>query len=385
MTYSWGAIFFLTGLAVYALFGSPTPDHYGWPEYVVGLLLLLAVRFPDLKRDGILLGCAAGGFFIPALIGAVHGAVFTDIVRDMVPFLFLFLVAVYRPHIEELGIRFVWFVAGMGFVFSVRALVPVWSELIQDNVRMWGAPPDLLYLANSPEVLFAALWLMGAGFASLFYDIRILRGLVLVVLSLIPLLSMVMMMQRAGAGAYAASLLILLFGLLVYSPKRFAVAILCLAGVVVAVSPLVLPVVDALVWKTHLVGFNSRVQEWGKVLDLVSQDWVHALFGYGWGARFENPAVGGISVLYTHSLPSSLLLKTGWLGTGIVITGLGMSLARALPDIFGNRRLFWALVFPFLIAAGIYASYKSLGFGLILLIFFAYRHQKLERDAPPVA
>ena len=137
--------------------------------------------------------------------------------------------------------------------------------------------------------------------------------------------------------------------------------------------------------KTQLVGLNSRAQEWQTVLDLVFRDWGHALFGYGWGVRFENPAVGGLPVLFTHSLLSALLLKTGVFGAGLVFTTLVFVVLKALPVLAQRRALFLILVFPLLISGGIYASYKSLGFGLILLVFFEKAHLKLEKKSPVVA
>ena len=47
--------------------------------------------------------------------------------------------------------------------------------------------------------------------------------------------------------------------------------------------------------------------------------------------------------------------------------------------------LFLAVIPPFLISATLYASYKSLGFGLILLIFFIFSLRNLEKKQQAVS
>lgn len=377
---------FVAALLLYAACGSPTPDTYGRVELLVGLLLILSVRLPDFRGHGLLLLPLLYGFFVPFLTGLVRGAAPSDIFRDFVPFLFMFLVVVYREHVVFLGARFYWLLAVMGCLFSIRAVLPFWRLAAgREGAFSMGTPADLLYLANSPEVLFAALWFLGAGFYALFYDGRIRCGALLVACAGLPVLAMVFMMQRAGLGAVAALFLILLAGLIRRFPLRFLGAILLTCACALPLWPVFSFVVDGLLRKTHVVGLNSRLQEWEAVLALLSRDWGVALFGYGWGTRFENPAVGGLPVLYTHSLASSLLLKTGFTGTFLVLAGLGAGCIRAFPEIFRNRLLFWALIFPLAISGILYASYKSLGFGLILLVFLEKAYQKLETNSPVVA
>ncbi|HRK98123.1 MAG TPA: hypothetical protein PLE43_06570 [Alphaproteobacteria bacterium] len=376
---SCGCVLFVLALLIYAIFGSPTPDAYGWVEILIALLLLASVRPPHLRQDSFFLSVCSYGVFVPLLIGVIAGADILDIVRDLVPFLFLFLVLIYKDHVSALGSSFYWLLSVMGFVFSVRAIIPYLDGLLTGGAFSLGAPADLLYLANSPEVLFSALWLMGSGFVAFFYERRIWRGGTFLALSAVPLLSMALMMQRAGLISVFLVLCALIFGLVRRYPSRWILCVLIFGGVGLLLWPILSFLVHGLLWKTHVVGLNSRVQEWHVVLSFVARDWIHVLFGYGWGMRIENPAVGGLSVLYTHSLVSALLLKTGIIGAVVVLGSLGLAVFRAIPLVFQNRILFMALIFPLIISAGIYASYKSLGFGLILLVFLESAHQKLEK------
>ncbi len=47
--------------------------------------------------------------------------------------------------------------------------------------------------------------------------------------------------------------------------------------------------------------------------------------------------------------------------------------------------LLGAVIFPFIISVFLYASYKSLGFGLILLIFSVFSNRKLEKNNQAVS
>lgn len=380
-----GRAFFVAGLVLYAIAGAPTPDSYGWVELLIAGFLLCAVRPPDMGRHGVMLWAVLYGLCGPTLVALIHGAAFPDMLRDLVPFLFLFLILVYREHVSALGERFYWLVALIGVLFSVRALVPYGHVWFAGGDPFSGAPQDLLYLSNSPEVLFSAIWLMGHGMDQLFLRGRVLRGAGEMVLAALPVLAMALMMQRAGLAAVACAALFFMVRLFYRSPRRFLWAALFLGVGGAFLWPVLSFLLDAALWKTRVVGLNSRGQEWQAVLSLVTSGWAESLFGYGWGARFENPAVGGLSVMFTHSFLSSLWFKTGL--AGIVLSGgaVAIGLARGLREVLKNPSLGPAVLFPLLISGAIYASYKSLGFGLILLICLEKEYQKLETDSSSVA
>jgi hypothetical protein len=124
--------------------------------------------------------------------------------------------------------------------------------------------------------------------------------------------------------------------------------------------------------KQDIVGLNMRVQEAAAVVEAVESSPGSVLFGKGWGATLASPAVGGVVVNYTHNLLTAIWLKMGLAGlilAGLYIAGLALGL---LPLLWTNPVLAMALAVPLVIDTLLYASYKSLDFGLILLLTGIY-------------
>jgi hypothetical protein len=111
-----------------------------------------------------------------------------------------------------------------------------------------------------------------------------------------------------------------------------------------------------------------RWQEASVVMRSLAESPVFVLFGKGWGATVASPAVGGMTVNFTHSLFTTYWLKTGITGVLMVLYYLS-SLGLLLPGIFfRNPMMALALAGPFLIDITLYASFKSLDFGILLLL-----------------
>lgn len=378
-------IAFLAGLTFYYLFSSPTPDHLGAAEYTIAALLAAAM-WPSLNLAHMPLWLLFfGGALVPALVGVLNGQIPGDIVRDGAAFAFLFLVLVYRRVSVDIGDWLLWAVAGGGALFAARTVVSYAPYLMAGSNGALGTPPDLLYLANSPEVMFAALWFLGQGLQAICADrIRPLAAFYLG-LSALCALSMGLMMQRAGIAIFSGAGLVMTFYFARQSPRSLVRLLLFWTLLGVLFWPYAHALVSALLWKTHVVGLNSRYEEWMTVLRLVGASPSTLLFGEGWGGRLANPAVGGLSVLFTHSFFSALLLKTGVIGCLLGLAGMALVFAKLVVVARHNLLLGFALFWPLLISVTIYASYKSLGFGLLLLIISVYPNQKLEKNTAPVA
>jgi hypothetical protein len=142
--------------------------------------------------------------------------------------------------------------------------------------------------------------------------------------------------------------------------------------------PQLQPVFDSLMRKTQIVGANMRVQEWQAVWAEISGSPLSVTFGQGWGARFASPAVADINVNFTHGLLSSLLLKTGvfgmLLGAAYIMTLLG----RLKPYLKTHIVVVFAIAAPIAIDVFLYASFKSLDFGLVLALIPALLYAKGE-------
>ena len=118
---------------------------------------------------------------------------------------------------------------------------------------------------------------------------------------------------------------------------------------------------------------NMRSAEWASVWAEVSAHPINLLSGKGWGATFSSPAVADIDVNFTHGLLSSLLLKTGLIGLVLGVVYLGMLGRSGLKMFKMCPVIIIALGSPILIDVFLYASFKSLDFGLLLLLFAGLR------------
>ena len=360
---------FCLAFILYGVLGSPTPDHPGVIEALIGVLLIICAGLPyffqTLPRQ------SAGtvlllfyGLSVMIMLGAAAGHPIMDMARDIFPFLFLFLPALFapffipRPQILKILIIFV------GLAFSVRSLLPVYE--------FYPAPEELLYLANSPLVLLTALLLLSEGVERVARHPLSLIGLGMLSLSVIPLAAMMIDVLRAPMSATLMTMICVYAVIFVQSSRDFVK----LSVLSVPVFVLLLPAFDSIgqeiLAKTARVGLNMRAQELMAVMDVVTRDIWSALFGLGWGASFHAPSVGGLNVSYTHSFLSYFLLKGGLVGVLIAAAFL-WRYVRML--VFARERgavrlaAFWALFIPVFL----YASYKSLDFGIVLLFIAAMR------------
>lgn len=369
----------LMAVFVYALFGSPTPNTPGLIEFIVAIFLMCAAGVPGLYH--VLKPQTRGPFWMAAgrlllfygltvclMNGVMRGNDSVHILRDAAPFLFFLLpLFLHRLIVQE---KFkIWFAAALifaGLVFSLRS-VP--------EILGWWVPHlysgELYYFANAPSVLFAVLLLVGIGGRIFLTGFSLRAALICIVcfaLALIPLSILLFSLQRASA-AIAFTGILFMAGAAFYRIPRRAIVLALLAGL------LALPflgIVDEfgaiMLKKTGEVGLNMRSEEFAAVWQEISRNPLTALLGTGWGGMFESPAVAGIRVNYTHSLLSAMLLKGGLAGltlTVLYLTGLALTLFRSARH---NIVLAVALAGPIAIDVFLYASYKSLDFGLILLL-----------------
>ncbi|MBI1301620.1 MAG: hypothetical protein GC137_08185 [Alphaproteobacteria bacterium] len=365
------AYFLLFACVVYAFFGRPTPDSFGFTEALISLCLLCGIGFHALnqifkerfssKWRLFGFGLFVYGFTVPVVMGIFSGYGYQAILRDIIPFLFLLLPIFLRPLKHEKHDYFYVLLAGVliiGLVFSVRSLF--WNK------------EAFLYLENMPTVLFAGLFLLGLGLHSAVFrkiDVfYICRPIALSALSVIPFLVIVLSLQRASVAA--AILYVALLCLFFMSRKPYRILGSSILGLIVLwlfwaeIHMMLLPLLE----KTRDVGLNMRPQEFTAVWAIVSDNILHFLFGIGWGGDFSSPAVGGVRVNFTHSFFSSMLLKAGLFGvlfSFIYSAGLVKLLSKV---VWNNPVLGLALSAPVLIDLTLYASYKSLDFGLVLAL-----------------
>ncbi len=364
-------------ILVYGVWGSPTPDSVTWVEIAVGCLLFISVgtigflRAFKYKPDREKWFLCGSVLLIYGLIAGITGALIagadvTAIVRDILPFGFMFLPLFWMTQNNSdvfVKVLIACFIC-LGLCFALRAS----SQIM--NLPFNPGYDKLYYLGNSPAVLFSGLFLLGQGME------RLARGLKInhVIFagfcfsgSLLTLLPMIITSQRASLAAvlfYG----IFLFGLFALKAPRRMIIIGSLGLIMTALffDDLLFKILLDIQEKSDLVGSNMRFEEWRAVWSEISQNPLTILFGQGWGASFPSPAVADIEVTYTHGLMGYMFLKLGLVGfvlCGFYIT----SLMRLLLKEFPMQPVFsMALAAPLLIDTFLYAAFKSLDFGLLL-------------------
>lgn len=360
---------------IYGAFGSPTPDNPGIPELIIGALLLLAAgggisRFHDFRRPENLYFRFLHVVFLTGLTVPVAVGVFFDndtmlILRDVLAFLFLCLplfVAGVFFNSDDAAKILPWVMVAAGTAFAVRTLVPAFN--------IWIAGDELLYLSNSPLVLFTAIFLTAVAWRSMasltLQNLPVLISALGVVAIIIA--AMLLDVQRATVAAIALSLLTLWVATFIKTPRRILLPTLLLLVLAIACAPWLDDTAGAFYKKTSEVGLNMRLQELEAVINTLLANPLSVFIGSGWGSVFASPAVGGLDVNYTHSLLSTMFLKGG-----IILLSLVFAFCMAaLYQIFlifqrdSGRGL--AVFWPFAIPVFLYASHKSLDFGLLLLL-----------------
>lgn len=384
----------VAGIVIYALLGSPTPDHPGMAEAFIGLCLCVAASggmvgyllCPQDNSGGTwrqpALFLLIYGLIVPVLAAIAHGQDMQLFFRDLPPFFFLLLPMfcgdIYRKRPEYYTSLLLSFIF-LGLIFSLRAIAEAgWIE--------WDLPypkGELFYLANAPSVMLACLWLPGAAFGRLIdrYRLADLGGLgAACMAALLPFLAMALSLERAGIGAAVLYGFVLFLMALRRAPgKAFTAAIVpvILLGLFQERAGALLAV---LTHKTTLYGLNMRLEEASAAWNAASTDTVTLLFGGGWGTSFKSPAVAEIRVNYTHCLLTATLLKAGLCGLILLVWYLAGLSEKLFAILRRDAVLGLALAAPFLIDVFLYASYKSLDFGLLLLLIAAA--PSVQREQP---
>ena len=289
------------------------------------------------------------------------------------PFLFMML-PLFSGHLisaDERYLKYLIFgVCVLGLIFSVRSLVfqfEYFSGLL--GVRDTG---ELYYFANMPTVQFACLFFLYKAFQAFLERVSVQRFFLMVgfcLASFVAVLPMALTLQRASLGVVLVYVCCLFLYAFYKKPYKSFILILGVGIGAVFMLGFVSETVFDLLNKTSSVGFNMRFEELSAVWESVSKDPFSLIFGLGWGGTFNSPAVGELSVNFTHSLLTSLILKTGLLGFVLGSCYIGALFFRCLRVHRSHLFLVMALAFPILIDVFLYASFKSLDFGLILLVF----------------
>jgi len=251
--------------------------------------------------------------------------------------------------------------------------------LFSNNVAFFPNETALLYLANSPLMIFFAIYGV-LNFYSALIDKRFaLRDAIYSGASMMMIWAMAQDIQRAPMAAIAISLMSIAIYYIALKPKSSLLPLLAIGAVLAILSGPLGEILSAMAYKTSLVGVNARADELAAIWAEISVRPMTALFGMGWGAVFASPALGGLYASYSHSLLSYMLYKAGIVGLFITL-GFAIIYGRFIYKIAVKRgfvlacSLFWALAIPLFL----YASYKSFDFGLLLSLIMALSLYKID-------
>ncbi|MBP2298351.1 hypothetical protein [Azospirillum picis] len=394
----------MVALLLYGALSVPAPQVLRTAEAAIGSLIAFAVgwRWPAMMICGQALPASGGSaihampirafallLWLPMLRGAALGWPATDILRDIVPLLYLFLPLLLAPALRAGGSHTLRMLGGALALAGLLLAVRWWRQMQWDlaAVGVRAMADGSVYLLNAPAVLFAGvalpalgLSLLGSaawkrsgcgttvGWQMLLRSALLAGALACVLGGLLCLGALAGAVHRTALGL-AVVALAAIGAWWVWRSPRLALPILLVIAVMTGASGDPLSGAwDQAAEKTRLTGMNARFEEAAAVIDeLTASPWT-LVFGEGWGARIANPAVGGWRVGYTHTLASYALLKTGILGTFALIAYLGFMMQAWFRLLAADPPLALTVMPPLLMALGLHTSFKYLDTGLILTL-----------------
>jgi hypothetical protein len=351
---------FYAALVLYAFFSSPTPDNLGWAEFVIAFLLIASLGITKLWNG--LTSAKLPAFLslhrifiiymlsIPLIIGGLNAYSAHNIIRDLIPLALLVLpLCFYKISLP----MFEYLLAGMGSLFAVRYLA-VFIPFLPDQTE------PLLYLANSPLLPFAAVY--GFHMFSCHSSSSIIYRVIGLACCLLCFIAMALMLQRAPFFLSTCGCLAIFALRATYRPITSMVIGILVLMMIFFVVPAIEDIFNSFRNKTLSVGLNNRIEEWNAVL-------MHTtLFGHGWGAVWQSPAVADIWVRYTHNIVSYYWFKAGVIG-GVICLGFIYLWGRQILLLCcRNTALGIAILIPFTIHITLYTGFKTLDFALLLTL-----------------
>lgn len=396
----WRAALFIVLISIYAFLSSSTPEEFGLPEAVMGLLLLgfVGARGAMLSMGGFLAKRQKGvpsvaywSFLALALVPSVWGVLvlgnqLSDYIRDVIPLLYLFLPIFFVPqminHREAWQRLCIAALCVIGIAYSVR-------HFMSDAVGVAGLGQEIIfgdknYFPMDPAVLFAATFLLASGLVKL-TDGKWMQGTLRLMLGTVAFASLVGVLVRAQIFLVLFSLLAVLVCHLLRYPRSFILWVIPLgAGLIFVVASADTNYLDTLFGliaaKSEHAGFlNSRDLEAQAVINNAMSGIGQLLLGEGWGGLIDNPAGGGV-VRFTHNFELYALLKGGLIGLILIALYSFLHVRNLARQGWRSwaQRDFQRL--PLLLAIGnvlcvnllLEGGYKIFSFGLVLTVLWLF-------------
>lgn len=411
---------------------SPMPASVGLAEVLSGGLLvagilLLAGSFlrsgEVLTRSGwIILGVFAYFCTVPTLFGFYHQYPLRDIIRDIVPFLFLTGPAVaialfvpprlvdYAIRVFLTGILLVGIVSAIQFRVEIHSLYGSLSRLSEcmNNAYQSLAVGSTYSLDDGKSPIPASL--IQNAFLKMYEPATFFSAMLLLCYSLGRLVKQrgtwVANLVLLAAGIFCASAYVAMgmrayTGLLIVVPSLYLLIVafgdrrtlirtsVCLLLAMVALSPFVWGLAQIMVAKQLAVGSNGKIEELQAVCSVIFASPQTFTLGIGWGGVFTNPVYLMAPSRYTHSLISFYPLKTGIIGLFLLVLLLYL-LVRHCGGFKrfknSNEHVMVGLCTLAVMIIGMFfqPTYKMLGSGIVLaLALLAAKVNDVAGDVMP--
>lgn len=380
----------MLALLVYGLMSSPTPDVIGPWEVLIGICLILTVNYNKLSR--IILGRLGNNarnvylylifwmLFFSFMFGIFFGGIIfgnnlEDIVRDIIPLIYMGIVVLFADFFDvKTYNRVVYSLVLAGFFLSMRFYSIDGFNLSTLGTEVFFGSKD--YLSMDPIVLFASVFMLGIAMKYL-TEGNLLKGFICIFISVYIFGSILAVVARAPILLYGMAFvyfLIVFQSSIVIRMLRFIFLAVFLYWVWVY-SPIYLGVIFE---KFSMVGFNSKDVE---VMEIIREIGRQAPFsGLGWGGSFDSTAADGV-VRYSHNFLAYLWLKLGFIvGTLFFVIKISLPLLggyrvlRRRREIFKSESNIGIVLVSCLIALlpafFLQGSYKSLSFGVLFYLLY---------------
>lgn len=395
---------FVAALILYAAFSSPFPAAPGLAEAMIAVLLTIFVSVPTglivmsggfslYRKYGTAPVLLHAGFFFLLWVGLLNGGIvygwkLSDIVRDLIPCIYLFaplllLPAMKRSKRNWLGIL-PWILSGMGVILSIRFYMVV--QISPLDVGKMYYFDNFLYLPYDPSVAFAGVFLpiMAVHRWNSKSPSRWLTCLGMLLGGFLALGSLMAVAQRAPLGLAAVCFATYFFISSRRSLSKLFIGLLVLLAAGMLVQDQIASSYELLLSKQEDFGANGKTDELAAVVAETSASPYSMLFGVGWGGLFHDPAVDNILVSYTHSAISFFLLKGGLIGIAVLLAYMGWIFVRIRHGMQLHRLPYiLAALVPVLIGLLFQVSYKTLSYGLILTLMSLMHDPKPSSSDDP--
>ena len=398
------------------VFGSPMPPKITWLQIVMGCglltggLMLSGRVFREAlacKRKKAILVLVSLLLLIPLSVALVRGNAITNVMRDVIPVMFLLVMPVFLT----ISIPVVDWEKASDLLVIVLLFVGIVTTLTYFSglIQMVGSPAKLMEIIHGdlqtyethathathatqtksltiilgpillktydPAMLFAALFFGNWGISLIVRSWRwLLAGCMLLAIGTLIAYGFMVL----GLRAYSIFYFMSLFAMAVLHFKERGVYMILLpimALVMVLIWPQIENVLNLLWLKEQAVGANGKLAEWHAVVVTILASPQTTLFGTGWGGVLNDPILFNQPTRFTHSMLSFFILKSG-------ITGLLTLLATLSILLFGGKKLgkpfslplprqilLLSCMPPLLIGILFEPTYKMLSYGIVLSLF----------------